>query len=85
MFDYNYTYPTVTALVNKQKDFACSFIDAQAGAFEQVVQAYDKLTFSYFTTYTSVVNECAKDLAENAKEIIKTGQFKTIIETGNKK
>lgn len=68
----------------KNKAYAEAVLDTIEAFQVSSVKAFDQLTNSTFTTYTSKVIDTVKEINVNAKEIVKSGKFKVGITTGHK-
>ena len=68
----------------KTKAYAEAVLDTIEAFQLSNIKSFDDLTNSTFTTYTSKLVNNVKEANVNAKEIIKSGQFKVVTATGHK-
>ena len=75
----------VKEFTKKSQDFIVSLIDANAKATYAGIEAFGTLAGPEFTKYLLPTTQAVDQLTENAKEIIKSGTFKTNAYAGYKK
>jgi len=84
-FTNQFTNKDVKEFTKKSQDFIVSLIDANAKATYAGIEAFGTLAGPEFTKYLLPTTQAVDQLTENAKEIIKSGTFKTNAYAGHKK
>jgi hypothetical protein len=84
MFNFFNPQSMVNQFDAKTKEYAESVLDTIEAFQVSNIKSFDQLTNSMFDIYTSKAIDVVKEANVNAKEIVKTGKFKSFAYVGNK-